>query len=165
MSQRHGRVGSTLAGVLSVFLLIALTTPGPALADEPVTLRYFTWAGGTSAQHIREDFIEPFQELYPTSRSNTRRSASASSSTSSSPTMLGQAPDLMHAHERRIRVRLRRSRDPVQPTASGRPPTSTPRISSWSPSKRCAIPTWRRGTSTGSRSLSSCRRSTTIKHV
>ena len=48
-----------------MFLLIALTAPGPALADEPVTLRYFTWAGGTSAQHIREDFIEPFQELYP----------------------------------------------------------------------------------------------------
>src|SRR5690606_26513701 len=59
--------GRSVMAVVAVFAL-AMLLPASAAAQEqpePVTLRYFTWAGGTTAQYIREDFIEPFQELYP----------------------------------------------------------------------------------------------------
>lgn len=59
--------GRSVMAVVAVFAL-AMLLSGAAVAQEqpePVTLRYFTWAGGTAAQYIREDFIEPFQELYP----------------------------------------------------------------------------------------------------
>ncbi|NLN28042.1 MAG: sugar ABC transporter substrate-binding protein [Firmicutes bacterium] len=58
------RSGVVFVAVLMFGLLLA---PAAVWAQEPepVTLRYFTWAGGAAAQHIREDFIEPFQELYP----------------------------------------------------------------------------------------------------
>jgi len=59
--------GRSVMAVVAVFAL-AMLLPASAAAQEqpePVTLRYFTWAGGTAAQYIREDFIEPFQELYP----------------------------------------------------------------------------------------------------
>ena len=55
---------STVTTVALAMLLLAMAIP--ALAQpEPVTLRYFTWDGGLESQQIREDLIEPFQELYP----------------------------------------------------------------------------------------------------
>ena len=33
---------------------------------EKVVLKYMTWVNAQGAEWIQEDFIEPFQELYPT---------------------------------------------------------------------------------------------------
>lgn len=48
-------VGALVVGSLGV----------QAQEDEKIRLHYFTWAGGSAAEYIREDFIEPFQELHP----------------------------------------------------------------------------------------------------
>jgi len=65
LSGRGRRFAVFVASLLLLFGAGAWSGSGRAGAQETVTLRYFTWAGGQAAQYIREDFIEPFEELYP----------------------------------------------------------------------------------------------------
>jgi len=62
-----GRVQSALAaaGTLLASLLAPLLLNLSAAAQEPITLRYFTWDAGPAIQSIYEDFIEPFEALHP----------------------------------------------------------------------------------------------------
>jgi len=54
---------AAFALAVACMVVFAVTTSG--FGQEKVTLHYFTWAGGTAATYIAEDFIQPFQELYP----------------------------------------------------------------------------------------------------
>jgi multiple sugar transport system substrate-binding protein len=51
--------------VLIVLVVLTLTGGLTAAQEEKIKLHYLTWAGGASADYIREDFIEPFQKLHP----------------------------------------------------------------------------------------------------
>lgn len=51
--------------LLVVVALLSLSFLGQAQEEEKIRLHYFTWAGGSAAEYIREDWIEPFQELHP----------------------------------------------------------------------------------------------------
>jgi len=57
--------GSRQAIAAVTLILCILVATGVGLAKEKVNLHYFTWATGGAADQIREDFIEPFEELNP----------------------------------------------------------------------------------------------------
>lgn len=44
---------------------LALALAVPTMAQEQITLHYFTWATGASATQIQEDWIAPFEAMYP----------------------------------------------------------------------------------------------------
>ena len=62
MVRKRSVVGTGI--VLLLFVALA-SSPSGAQQQEKIRLHYFTWAGGAAADYIREDFIEPFQELNP----------------------------------------------------------------------------------------------------
>lgn len=62
VARKRTALGLAIALLLLVSLFLA---PAAAQEQEKIRLHYFTWAGGAAADYIREDFIEPFQELYP----------------------------------------------------------------------------------------------------
>ncbi len=51
--------------VMAVACMVTLSLTGLGFAQEKITLHYFTWAGGSAATYIAEDFIQPFQEKFP----------------------------------------------------------------------------------------------------
>jgi len=57
------RVKRVLPVLLVIILLVGLTAIG--YTNEKVVLKYMTWVNALGAEWIEEDFIVPFQELYP----------------------------------------------------------------------------------------------------
>jgi multiple sugar transport system substrate-binding protein len=62
---KHGRGAACLVVVLVTLVVLSLATGLATAEEEKIKLHYLTWAGGASADYIREDFIEPFQKLHP----------------------------------------------------------------------------------------------------
>lgn len=54
----------SMVSLLMIVALLALSATGFA-QEEKVVLKYMTWVNALGAEWIQEDFIEPFQELYP----------------------------------------------------------------------------------------------------
>lgn len=56
---------ATLVFAIAALVALSFSSIGSAQQDEKITLHYFTWAGGSAATYIDEDFIQPFEALHP----------------------------------------------------------------------------------------------------
>ena len=56
---------AVLVGAMALVAILSFNGLGLAQQNEKVTLHYFTWAGGSAATYINEDFIQPFTQLHP----------------------------------------------------------------------------------------------------
>lgn len=62
---RRSRIGAKFLRNLVLALFLASLAGAVAGAAEQVTLHYFTWATGAGSTYIEEDWIAPFEAMYP----------------------------------------------------------------------------------------------------